>query len=487
MKKIFGILFCSTLILTGCSQDYLDTDLKSTINEDQLATSPLALQGLLDGVYTSLHTFGLTDGGNHEDFGHKAVLAGMDMMSNDMVQTKGSWFGSFYNYQGRIQTSVRPIMIWKTYYQQIKAVNSVISAIEKGGLKPETKAMYGQALALRGYMHFMLARIFGPTYVGHTSELSIPVYTAVTLEGKARSTVGDTYSQIVNDLTNSISNLDGFARVNKEKVDKSVAQAFLAEVALEMGDYVKAAEMAHNARQSFGQPTEAQWLEGFYDLNRVPDVMWGGVISEATTSFVASYFAHFDNTDPNGYAGGLAFIKSIDKRLYDAIPATDYRKKAYQASDNAAPYNGEDGVSLPKYANLKFRDMSVGNGGDYIYMRASEMYYIEAEALARTGHEAEAKALLAEITVLRDPAYTVTVSGTALINEIILQKRIELWGEGCAWTDMKRLNVGLVRNYPGSNHILLSGKIDIPAGDTKFKYQIPQAEMLANPNMVQNP
>ena len=36
--------------------------------------------------------------------------------------------------------------------------------------------------------------------------------------------------------------------------------------------------------------------------------MWGGILTVETT-FVASYFAHFDNTDVNGYAGGLAVYK----------------------------------------------------------------------------------------------------------------------------------------------------------------------------------
>ncbi|MBV8324726.1 RagB/SusD family nutrient uptake outer membrane protein [Chryseobacterium sp.] len=488
MKKIFGILFCSALVLTGCSKDYLDTDLESTNNEQQIATSPTALQGLVNGVYTSLHTYGLSESATHEAFGHKAVLSAMDMMSNDMVQTRGSWFASFYNYTGRIQSSVRTTMIWNTYYQQIKAVNNVIASIEKTGVTPQNKAIYGQALALRGYFHFMLARIFGPTYAGHASADSVPLYTEVTLVGKPRSTVEVVYKQIVDDLTRSLGYLNGYKRENKEKVDLSIAQAFLAEVSLEMGDYAKAAEMAHKARLPYVQPTQEQWLDGFYDLQASPDAMWGGIISESTTSFVASFFAHFDNTDPNGYAGGLAFIKSIDKRLYEAMPATDYRKSAYQATNGAAPYDGEDDhVYLPQYANIKFRDQSIGNGGDYIYMRASEMYYIEAEALARTGNEAQAKAVLSEITTSRNSAYTVTASGAALINEIILQKRIELWGEGCAWTDMKRLGVDLVRDYPGSNHVLLSGKLNIPAGDLRFTYQIPQAEILANPAVKQNP
>ncbi|WP_080777714.1 RagB/SusD family nutrient uptake outer membrane protein [Chryseobacterium phocaeense] len=481
MKKIFGILLCSTLVLTGCGQDYLDTDLESTINNEQLATSPAALQGLVDGIYTSLHTYGLASPGNHEDFGHKGILSGMDMMSNDMVQTASHYFVAFYSYTGRVQTSARSLFAWKVYYQQIKAANNVITAIEENGITPENKSMYGQALAIRGYGYFMLARIFGPTYVGNTSAACVPLYTKASLEGKPRATVGEVYSQITADLLKAIDNLDGFSRINKEKINKNVAQAFLAEVSLEMGNYAQAASMANLARQSFTQPTEAQWKDGFYDLDSNPDIMWGGIITSETSSFVASFFAHFDNTDPSGYAGGLGIYKSIDKRLYDIIPATDYRKSVYQASNNAAPYN------VPKYANLKFRDQSVGNGGDYVYMRASEMYYIEAEALAKLGNEAQAKTLLSQITVLRDPSYTVTASGSALINEIILQKRIELWGEGCAWFDMKRLGVALTRDYAGTNHNLLVGKLNIPAGDPRFTFQIPQSEILANPDVTQNP
>lgn len=486
MKKIFGILFCSTIILTGCSKDYLDTDLKSTINQDQIDSSPTALQGLVNGVYTSLHTYGLSESATHEAWGHKAVLSGMDMMSNDMLNNRASWFSTFYNYTARIQTSVRTNMIWNTYYQQIKAVNYVIASIEKTGVNPQNKAIYGQALALRGYMHFMLARVFGPTYVGHTSDDSIPYYTEVTLVGKPRISVDAVYKQIVNDLTSSLPYLVGYTRENKEKVDTRMAKAFLAEVYLEMGNYAGAATMAHDARTGITQPTEAQWLDGFYDLEASPDAIWGGIISEATTSFVASFFAHFDNTDPNGYA--VIFNKLIDKRLYDAVNlgGDDYRRKAYQASNNAFPYDGVNGVSLPKYASLKFIDKSIGQGGDYIYMRASEMYYIEAEGLAKTGNEAGARAVLAEITKLRKPSYTVTATGSALIDEIILQKRIELWGEGCAWTDMKRLGVGLLRDYPGTNHNLAAGRINIPAGDYRFIWQIPQAEILANPTIKQN-
>lgn len=78
--------------------------------------------------------------------------------------------------------------------------------------------------------------------------------------------------------------------------------------------------------------------------------------------------------------------------------------------------------ALPQYANTKFRDPTI-DSGDYIYLRSASLYYIEAEGLARSGNEAAAKQVLYDITVTRNPAYTLsTNSGSALINEIILQK-----------------------------------------------------------------
>ena len=72
-------------------------------------------------------------------------------------------------------------------------------------------------------------------------------------------------------------------------------------------------------------------------------------------------------------------------------------------------------------------------------MRVAEMYLIEAEAKARMGTGgAEALLPLAEN---RDPSYVLsTNSGQDLIDEVLLQRRWELWGEGFRFNDLKRLN-----------------------------------------------
>ncbi|SNR50091.1 RagB/SusD family nutrient uptake outer membrane protein [Flavobacterium sp. ov086] len=480
MKKIL-ILSMSLLILTGCSKDFLDAQPESTINDEQLATSPTASKSILAGIYSALRSYGLSVAGSHEDYGHKSILAATDLMSNDMLMTKSSWYGSFYNYLGRQQTNSRSKLAWTIYYPQIRTTNKLIQAIPADAPTPELKAIRGQALALRGYFYFMLARMYGPTYVGNETKLCVPLFTEPTVDAKPRATVQEVYKVIESDLKLAITELEGFTRANKDGLDQSVAQAFLADVYLEMGKYPEAADFAHKARQNYTLLTQADWNTGFYDITTGNETMWGATITSAQSTFVASFFSHFDNTNDSGYAGGLGIYKNIDKNMYESISNTDYRKKAFVPPAGSTTY-----PSLPAYANTKFRDPTI-DSGDYIYIRSASLYYIEAEALARSGNEGTAKQVLYDITITRDPAYVLsTKTGTALINEIVLQKRIELWGEGYAWFDMKRLGVALNRDYVGSNHPSF-GKFNIPAGDNKFIFQVPQAEIDANPLIVQSP
>jgi hypothetical protein len=112
-----------------------------------------------------------------------------------------------------------------------------------------------------------------------------------------------------------------------------------------------------------------------------------------------------------------------------------------------------------------------------------------AEAYARTpGKEAEARQALFTLAKNRDPQYTLsTNSGQALIDEILIQRRVELWAEGFRFFDLKRLNLPLDRtvvpNYVSSS---VGGTMQVPAGDDRFVFVLPQFELQGNPNAVQN-
>jgi len=127
-------------------------------------------------------------------------------------------------------------------------------------------------------------------------------------------------------------------------------------------------------------------------------------------------------------------------------------------------------------------------------LRVAEMYLVEAEALARqAGKEDLAKDVLFLLAKNRDPQYVRSANtGAALIEEILVQRRVELWGEGRNFTDLKRLNLPLMRQVSGTAgqgfHVeSFATVINQPAGGNIWTWMIPRDEIDANPNLQQNP
>lgn len=109
-------------------------------------------------------------------------------------------------------------------------------------------------------------------------------------------------------------------------------------------------------------------------------------------------------------------------------------------------------------AQYKFWSLAPYGTSTYPYMRCSEMVLNEAEAAYEAGDYATAKNCLEKINKLRIPGYTCTSSGEALRDEIRLCKRIELWGEGMSWSDLKRWNLPMKRR-PWIENNINSGNI----------------------------
>jgi hypothetical protein len=94
---------------------------------------------------------------------------------------------------------------------------------------------------------------------------------------------------------------------------------------------------------------------------------------------------------------------------------------------------------------------------------------------------------------IRVPGYTTSNSGQDLLDEILINRRIELWGEGFRWFDLKRMNLPLVRSTEqGHLSSVCNGPLTINKGpieptDNLWVYQFPRRELTANPLLVQNP
>lgn len=80
-----------------------------------------------------------------------------------------------------------------------------------------------------------------------------------------------------------------------------------------------------------------------------------------------------------------------------------------------------------------------------VFLRVEEVLLSQAEAAYRLGDENMARQLLISLNISRDPSYSCTASGEALLQEIQRYRRIELWGEGHSWFDYKRWNLPIER------------------------------------------
>ena len=484
MNKLLKISIWAMIpiLMVGCKKDYLETnpsnDVVNTLIFATTTSSKTALEGMYRITYSHAPAVGYGAGALHADFGQKAYDIVNDLMGNDMVvHSQGyGWFNRDYQYTEhlRIQDNSRPMVLWNYYYTLINNANNIIVNIDAAsGPAADKESIKGQALAIRAFSYYNLINYFQQTYKGNETAKGVPLYTSPAVVGKSRGTVQQVYDQIVADLTAAELLLNGKPAEDKSHVGLRTVQGIRARVALTMEDWAKAAQYANLARTGYTPMSSVDYVKGFNDYSNA-EWMWGAKVIVDQATIYASFYSHMD---PNvfGYAQ-LGGQKKITKDLYDQINAADVRKSVFRT-----PGTGTTGN--PDYTSNKFKLANTSSwAGDYLFMRASEMYLIEAEAQQRLGNDAGARTVLNSLVQARFPAYSsASFSGGALLAQIILQRRIELWGEGVSWFDLKRLKVGLNRPTGVGNHGAFNpGQTVLPAGDPLFAYKICQKEFNTN-------
>lgn len=486
----YSLLVCISMIVitSACKKNYLDTNPTNAIADEAAVATTTNAMGALNGIHRLLYSQWL---GNQDQGGVGAVYIYSDMMGDDLVMTTAGngWFNGSYQWLDHRNVNSRvPQFNWYFFYRIISNANLIINKIDNAsGPATDKKAIKAEALTFRAWSHFMLVQTFGKRYdeAGNNTQLGVPILTVNTVEGQPRATVDEVYAQINKDLDEAIVNFAGYNRTNKSHFNINVAKGIKARVALTQGKWAEAATLAAEARAGFNLMSNAQYLEGFNSINN-PEWIWGSAQVADQSTFFYSYFAYmsanFSSTNIRTNP------KAINSNLYKQISPSDVRKQLWDSTGKNTAFPTPAGGARYPYMNRKFLAASSNSSiGDVPNMRAAEMYLIEAEAKARLGQTAAAQDILFTLVTNRDPAYMKsTNTGQGLIDEILLQRRLELWGEGFRWFDLKRLNLGVDRQ--ASNHKLSLARIfTIAPGDKEWEYLIPQAEINANPAMVQNP
>lgn len=95
---------------------------------------------------------------------------------------------------------------------------------------------------------------------------------------------------------------------------------------------------------------------------------------------------------------------------------------------------------------------AIGYGDYALLLRSEEILLSYAEALYHLGHEEKARDILIDLNGMRNPEYECSLKGQNLLNEIYLSRKIELWGEGHSWFDMKRWGIPITRSIFEANN-----------------------------------
>lgn len=524
MKKYFKKLLIAVLAIAavGCSEDYLETAPTNAVSPADALSTPANMMVALNGIHRSLYAQSPLADYDYTYAGEGHMLPWFEFPASDALHTTSGngWFTRELQWNYHTDPGAFRIeWAWFYYYNIIGSANAIINGAEGMTETELLSNVLGQALTYRAWAHFRLVRLWGKNYVhgNPSTDLGVPIMlaTEAPYEGQERATVQAVYDQIQSDLNDAIDHFENASsRENKSHINKNVAQGIAARVALTKGEWQKAADYAHAAREGYNLMDESEYKSGFNSVDGT-EWMWGGHIVPDQTTYYRAWF-YFIGTNFNG-TQNRTNPKIINKKLYNQISDTDYRKdmwleKAPNTIDGWEEdpnYDNEDdfwaawenvidaydmttSFNTHPYQSVKFLNKNGGSidPDDVLYMRVSEMYLIEAEALAELGQYEQAAQVLYDLVSTRDSEYQLsTKTGEELLNEIKLQRRIELWGEGHRWFDMLRWDEELDRTDTGARASLYQkgmqqGK---PSENDNWLWQIPQAEMDANPNMIQNP
>lgn len=367
-----------------------------------------------------------------------------------------------------------------------------------------------QALTLRAHSYVKLIQFYAPRYEDDPNgeELVAPLRLESSTGDKALSTMKEITTQIYKDLDDAIALYESCNKNRSYgfEPDIDVARGIYARIAILLHDWQKAADMAEAARADYPIMSNDEYLDGFCDANKewmwynenlVQDNETGNFSWGAMFACNGGYVSHWgvgagainydlyrqmDNNDirralfftPDKYLlrplrassfwnttyvnettmslnnlnNGVPNIMANSVRLYanTMVPSKGmayYQNQAYRMDGNAD--SDLTGV-VPFGAQFKFWGQGPFANSSVPFMRGAELLFIQAEALYMLGEETEAINVLNEVNGLRIPGYSCTASGQALLDEIRLSKRIELWGEGFCWTDFKRWNLSFTRN-----------------------------------------
>lgn len=483
------------------------------------AVIPSRADASFNGMFTELgQPLGISFSSSRPDnFAFIMMAFSNDLEAADIVLADNgyNWFSVCGELTSRNADYANPYIRYATPYNEIALANTVITsyAIDEN---TDKSIIYNvaQAKAIRAFSYLSLAPYFQFNYQIAADKPCVPIVTEETTDfaNNPRATVKEVYDLIVSDLTYAIENLEGYTRGDKGKIDQQVAYGLRARAYLDMGLWAEAAADAEKAAAGYTPATIAEVsVPSFYNIAD-HNWLWGYdmTVDNANTYRYATSSSWIRSFSGWGYSAACGIYARCNTLLYNKIPSSDVRKGWWVDEDLYSPLiedvswggakgqamanlviNNEKEAFLP-YTNVKFGMYTYGgttNEEDWPFMRVEEMLLIQAEALYRAGNQAEGKEILSNfVKTYRDPDYNVDATGRTFLDEVWFQRRVELWGEGFANSDTRRLNKPLVRFHDNaaSTNMPAAFRFNLAADDGWWLMRFTTSELNTNLAVVDN-
>lgn len=451
-----GVLVIGMLsALSACKKnEWLNPQPSTLITDETAFSTPERIQSQVNGVYSQLKT---------SRFLGSWYYIVSDIRAGDFLSSNLNAANGATSYLLQTQTTTNDVVnIWEQGYQAINASNVFIDGMNTYGMEvvgEEQGTIYiAEARLVRALAYYYLLQLYArPYWDGNGSKPGLPLR----LEGNkepgnydlARSSVAETYAQIIADLDFAEANLpDSYssAFLNTTRAHKNTAIALKVRAYMSMGDYDKVIEEAGKivsetapftaltgVKHALSPSVRAVFDPPYTTTESIFSMPFTS--NDAPGTSIAGYFL------PGTQDGGTTvYSGSGDYSLYaDGIPASTN----WKATDDRRAFL-LTGPTSGKLWLFKLRQASPHT--DYVpVIRYAEILLSLSEAITRSTGAVSEKAvtLLNAVRHRSDKSTTFTVSDfpdkDSLLEQLITERQIEFLGEGIRNSDIMRLGLDI--------------------------------------------
>lgn len=469
MKKILNIYLAALgffIFGTSCS-DFLDQEPPMYANEEEIWSSPSRIENTLLGLYSTIKNFTLNDGVSKSLLGGKGYLV-FDNRGDDLTNVGNNLVTLYDTYNYRVgATYAENEDFWMASYLAINRTNIFLEGLEtaKDILEPEVYNQYkAEACFVRAICYYYLNNLYAQKpYIVDNNAKSVPLRLQAERgmgnNDLAASTVKQVYEQVLKDLDDSLISLLPNTKNTYNaatRATRGAANMLKMRVYMAMGEWAEAIKYGNFVKESgyaLSVDVTSLYKAPFYSNETIFSLPMHSSNRPNTQQGLAEYYNNgrillVDKT--NGVMSKENYSLANDDRVRSFVDASNNKLLKYVDAAEKLEW-----VPIMRYAEtlLSLAECHANLGG------------AENETLAK-GYLKEVRS---RSIIENDPLNIDAMTGSALMEAIENERRLEFIGEGMRGLDLFRKGQPFVR-----------GTRQINPGDVGYSWPYPLSETQAN-------